>query len=69
MNPAIKCFRSFGIPHLITAIVLFTGALQAQNSTASLRGEVQDASAARVAGARVVIRLSGSLHHPRDNGK
>ena len=34
--------------------------LRAQNSNGALRGEVQDASAARVAGARVVVRSSGS---------
>src|SRR5208282_842827 len=34
--------------------------LRAQNSNGALRGEVQDASAARVAGARVVVQSSGS---------
>jgi hypothetical protein len=34
--------------------------LRAQNSNGTLRGEVQDASAARVAGARVVVRPNGS---------
>ena len=34
--------------------------LRAQNSNGALRGEVQDASAARVAGARVVVRSKGS---------
>src|ERR1700728_5335612 len=33
---------------------------RAQNQNGSLRGEVQDASAARVAGARVVVRSNGS---------
>jgi hypothetical protein len=31
----------------------------AQNPNGSLRGEVQDASAARVAGARVVVESNG----------
>jgi hypothetical protein len=34
--------------------------LRAQNPNGALRGEVQDASAARVAGARVVVQSSGS---------
>jgi hypothetical protein len=34
--------------------------LHAQNPNGALRGEVQDASAARVAGARVVVRSNGS---------
>ena len=41
-------------------IVLIPGALRAQNSTASLRGVVQDQSGARVGGARVVVQLTGS---------
>jgi hypothetical protein len=40
--------------------VLIPGALRAQNSTASLRGVVQDQSGGRVAGARVVVQLTGS---------
>ena len=34
--------------------------LRAQNSNGALRGEVQDASAARVAGARVIVQSTGS---------
>jgi hypothetical protein len=40
--------------------VLIPGALRAQNSTASLRGVVQDQSGARVGGAQVVVQLTGS---------
>ena len=50
---------------LICAVVLliFVSApslLRAQNPNGALRGEVQDASAARVAGARVVVQSTGS---------
>jgi len=34
--------------------------LRAQNSNGALRGEIQDASAARVAGARVIVQSTGS---------
>ena len=40
--------------------VSFPALLRAQNPNGSLRGEVQDASAARVAGARVLARSTGS---------
>jgi len=42
------------------ALLLLPLTIQAQNSTASLRGEVQDPSSARVARARVVVQLTGS---------
>ena len=50
---------------LICAVALLIFAsvpsfLRAQNPNGALRGEVQDASAARVAGARVVVRSTGS---------
>ena len=46
---------------LLIALTLFLPlAVSAQNSTSTLRGVVQDASAGRVVGARVVIRLAGS---------
>jgi hypothetical protein len=50
---------------LICAVALLIFAsvpsfLRAQNSNGALRGEVQDASAARVAGARVVVQSTGS---------
>jgi hypothetical protein len=50
----------------LTAIVLvilfafFPSIVSAQNPNGTLRGEVQDASAARVAGARVVVQSAGS---------
>ena len=40
--------------------ILLVGTLHAQNPRGSLRGEVQDASSARIAGARVLAQLSGS---------
>ena len=46
---------------LIAASFLFLPlALRAQNSTSTLRGVVQDATAGRVAGAQIVVRLAGS---------
>jgi hypothetical protein len=41
-------------------LLFISAAVWAQNSNGALRGEVQDASAARVAGARVVVRSLGS---------
>ena len=40
--------------------ILISAISYAQNSNGALRGEVQDASAARVAGARVVVQSAGS---------
>ncbi len=54
-----KLLRS-GLVLLATLMVLIPSALRAQNSTASLRGVVQDQSGARVAGAQVVVQLAGS---------
>jgi hypothetical protein len=48
---------------LLTFLLMFVSVpllVRAQNPYGSLRGEVQDASAARVAGARVVIQSNGS---------
>ena len=47
----------------VFALLIFASvpsSLRAQNSNGALRGEVQDASAARVAGARVVVQSTGS---------
>jgi hypothetical protein len=46
----VLIFLSFAVP----------GRLHAQNPNGALRGEVQDASAARVAGARVVVQSHGA---------
>ncbi len=54
-----KLLRS-GLVLLAILAVLIPCALRAQNSTASLRGVVQDQSGARVPGARVVVQLTGS---------
>jgi hypothetical protein len=45
---------------LIVGILFLTLSLAAQNPNGSLRGEVQDPSAARVAGAQVVVQSVGS---------
>jgi hypothetical protein len=50
---------------LISAVILLISVsvpslMRAQNSNGGLRGEIQDASAARVAGARVVVQSNGS---------
>ena len=45
---------------VLLMFVFVPALLRAQNSNGALRGEVQDASAARVAGARVVVRSNGS---------
>jgi hypothetical protein len=47
---------------ILTAFLFafFPALVQAQNSNGTLRGEVQDASGARVAGARVVVQSTGS---------
>ncbi len=56
---------------LALALLIVPTVLRAQNSTGSLRGEVQDESGARVAGAQVVdpVNRNRCLHHPLDNGK
>jgi hypothetical protein len=48
------------LPIFFLLPLLFIGLLRAQNSNGALRGEVQDASAARVAGAQVVVQSNGS---------
>ncbi len=45
---------------VLVIFILPLGAAHAQNPNGTLRGEVQDASAARVAGARVVVQSVGS---------
>ena len=45
---------------LLLILVFVSSPLVAQNPNGALRGEVQDASAARVAGARVVVESNGS---------
>ena len=42
--------------------------LLAQNSTSTLRGVVQDATAGRVAGARIIVRLAGLVVPPSPAG-
>src|ERR1700685_1186367 len=59
MHPATR--SQLRIALLVPAILLIlTAVLNAQNSNSALRGLVQDASAARVAGAQVVVRLTGT---------
>jgi hypothetical protein len=45
---------------LLPMFLFIPSPMRAQNPNGSLRGEVEDASAARVAGARVVVQSSGS---------
>jgi hypothetical protein len=55
-----SAIRAFALPVVVLILVSVPSLLRAQNPNGSLRGEVQDASAARVAGARVVVRSNGS---------
>lgn len=48
------------VPMLLFALACIPGLLYSQNSNASLRGEVQDATGARVPGARVTLHAIGS---------
>jgi|CZKY01.1.fsa_nt_gi hypothetical protein len=48
------------LPIFLLMFVFVPALMRAQNPNGSLRGEVQDASAARVAGARVVVQSHGS---------
>jgi len=62
MQSEIRCTRLLHIVLLATlCAILLPFALQAQNWNGALRGEVQDTSAARVAGARVVVESAGSF--------
>ena len=49
--------------------VSFSSFLCAQNPSGTLRGEVQDASAARVRGAQIVVQSAGSSVTRADDGK
>ncbi|MBZ5614648.1 MAG: carboxypeptidase regulatory-like domain-containing protein [Acidobacteriia bacterium] len=51
---------AFFLPVILLIFASFPSLVRAQNPNGSLRGEVQDASAARVAGARVVAQSTGS---------
>ncbi len=56
-------FRAVILPAFLLFLLMFVSIpslVHAQNPNGSLRGEVQDASAARVAGARVVAQSTGS---------
>ncbi len=50
------------LPMVSLVLLSFSGPglLRAQNSNGALRGEIQDASAARVVGARIVVQSTGS---------
>ncbi len=47
-------------PIFLLIVVSVSSLMHAQNPNGALRGEVQDVSAARVAGARIVVRSNGS---------
>ncbi|MGA7341989.1 MAG: carboxypeptidase-like regulatory domain-containing protein [Terracidiphilus sp.] len=53
-------FRAAAFPIFLWMVVCAAPPLRAQNADGALRGAVQDASAARVAGARVVVEAAGS---------
>jgi hypothetical protein len=52
--------RTAGLPILLLLFVPVSFLLHAQNPNGALRGEVQDASSARVVGAHVVVQSTGS---------
>ena len=56
--PTAKRINGFSLVLLVMALVPLL--LRAQNSNGTLRGEVQDARAARVPGARIVVQATGS---------
>jgi hypothetical protein len=66
MSPGSEIRRSSSpicaamLPIFLLLFVLVPSPLRAQNSNGTLRGEVQDASAARVVGARVAVQSTGS---------
>ena len=53
-------FHAVILPIFLLLLVSIPSFLGAQNPNGALRGEVQDASAARVAGARIVVRSTAS---------
>jgi hypothetical protein len=53
--------RALILPVVLLLSVSTPSLLDAQNPNGALRGEVQDASAARVSGARIVLRSAGSF--------
>ncbi len=53
-------FRTARIYVLLSTIVSLSPLVHAQNSNGSLRGEVEDVTAARVVGAQVVVQAAGS---------
>src|SRR6202451_9354 len=59
-SSSIICAVVFPALAFAFVFVLGPARVRAQNANGALRGEVQDASAARVAGARVVVQSNGS---------
>jgi hypothetical protein len=60
ISSSLNGFVIFPISLLIFVSILSAAFLTAQNSNGALRGEVQDASGARVAGARVLVQSHAS---------
>ncbi len=60
MQSNLRAASLFRIASLVFLSLILPSTLHAQNSTSTLRGVVQDQSAGRVVGARVVVRLTGS---------
>ena len=52
--------RAVILPVFLLLVISVPALVSAQNPNGALRGEVQDASAARVAGARIVVQSIGS---------
>jgi hypothetical protein len=60
MRRSSSLIYPFILPIFLLIFVSVSSPLRAQNPNGALRGEVQDASAARVAGARIVVLSNGS---------
>jgi hypothetical protein len=60
IGTAVLLLRAAILPVFLWMLVSVPPLLRAQNADGALRGEVQDASAARVAGAHVVVEAAGS---------
>ena len=71
IDASAVCFRTIPVGILLLGVGCFPCLLYSQNSNAALRGEVQDATAARIAGARVVLHAAGSsfTRGARTNGR
>jgi len=60
MNPTVSLHRALCFAGVFAIAVFLASPLHAQTSTSTLRGVVQDQSGGRVAGARIIVQLTGS---------